>query len=223
MSTAYAPSQLPIAPRPILNELLSSWILRTAAANVISFAEFLAGLRLRYPETDEIYGRILDYAVPQATLRALSRFTRVPLTQLRKLDLNVRVPQISSASLLRFHGRQFAIGCPRGHSLRGRYAFCPLCLARQKRIHIQWDWCFATLIRCPVHQSMLLEGCIYCGEVDPFTFSLSGAPPVLLCRSCSANLVLSPNGLCVYPKATTSTSSISLIGQRFSESRHIVD
>jgi hypothetical protein len=178
-----APAQLPVAPRPHPDEVLSSWLLRTAAANAISLGELLDGLDLRYPEARH-FGGMLDYSVPEATLQALSHFTRVPLLRLRKLDLNVRVPQLNSALLLRFPDHEPS----RGHRLRVRYSFCQRCLIQQRRLHIRWDWCFAALLRCPVHRAALLDGCPHCGDVDSFNFSPREARTNLLCRSCSGDL-----------------------------------
>ena len=44
----HAPAQLPIAPRPISTELLSSWLLRVAAANQLPFSEFLDAFESQY-------------------------------------------------------------------------------------------------------------------------------------------------------------------------------
>jgi hypothetical protein len=179
MSALFAPAQLPIAPKPLADELLSSWLLHTAAANGVSLAELLDALRLGYPEAD-LFGQMLDYSVPEPTLRALSAFTRVCLMSLRNLDLSVRVQHLNSSLLLRFQGRELCIGCPRGHSRRVRYAFCARCLTQQKRLHIRWDWCFVALNRCAVHPTALLDGCPHCGDVDPLDFS---APVDALCPS----------------------------------------
>ena len=39
-SAAIAPVRLPFAPRPISTELLSSWLLRVAAANCVEYRSF---------------------------------------------------------------------------------------------------------------------------------------------------------------------------------------
>jgi hypothetical protein len=75
MSAAFAPAHLPAAPRPFPDELLSSWLLRLAAANAISLEELLSGLQWRYPHSQH-FGHPLDYAVPPETLQALSLFAR---------------------------------------------------------------------------------------------------------------------------------------------------
>ena len=188
MNTTVAPAQLSIAPRPLPDEVLSSWLLRTAAANATSLAELLDGLHLHYPDA-QIYGGMLDYSIPEVTLRALSHFTRVPLSKLCKLDLSVRIPHLNSGMLLRFRGsRELSQGCPRRCSQRVGYAFCPQCLTQQKRLHIRWDWCIAAFIRCSVHRSSLLDSCPHCGDVDSSSFSPIDERSPLLCRSCFGDL-----------------------------------
>ena len=188
MNIAFAPAQLPVAPRPLPDELISSWLLRTAAANGISLLDLLHAVRLRYPESLTPCA-VVDYAVPEVTLRVLSQFTRVPLTRIRKLDLSVRAPQLDPALLLRFHRYQLSIWCPRGRSWRLRYSFCPRCLAEDNVVHIRWDWCFAALSRCAVHWSALVDACTNCDTEDPLDLSQTQtAAPPFLCRSCHADL-----------------------------------
>lgn len=185
-----APRQLPIAPRPLRNELLSSWLLRTAAANAVSLRELLDALTMHYPDS-LVSNLSLDVAVPEVTLRSLSRFTRVPVSRLTPLDLKIRAPLINPALLLRFPHSQGAIFCPRGTSFRLRYAFCPQCIAQQKTLHIRWDWCLAAFVHCTLHRYPLLDACPSCGAVDPLRFT----PTTLfqfLCRCCSADLTRSP-------------------------------
>jgi hypothetical protein len=178
-----APRQLPFAPRPISTELLSSWLLRVAAANFIQLSELLAGFECRY-------GRVLttvpiDYCLPDAALTALSQFCRVPGKKIRALDLHQRAPNLNPALLLCFQNSSI---CPRCSPRRVRYTFCPLCLSDQQVIHVRWDWSVACLIRCAVHRTPLLDGCPACGEPDPLTFAGSELSPNRLCRSCSSDL-----------------------------------
>jgi hypothetical protein len=185
MSAAFAPAHLPAAPRPFPDELLSSWLLRLAAANAISLEELLSGLQWRYPHSQHL-GHLLDYAVPPETLQALSLFARVPYANLRRLDLGVRSRQLNPNVLLRF--QRASLRCPRSRVWRVRYAFCPQCLAEQEAPHIRWDWCFAALIHCVVHSATLWDACPACQELDPLTFSARDGAFPLRCRYCSVDL-----------------------------------
>jgi hypothetical protein len=46
----FVPKRLPFAPRPLAGELLSSWLERVAAANVLAVNELVEALWLRYGE-----------------------------------------------------------------------------------------------------------------------------------------------------------------------------
>ena len=81
MNVVVAPAQLPFAPRPYAAELLSSWLLRVAADNLVSLWELLNGF-------EERYGRVLsnipiDYAVPEGS--HLSLGTVLPFGTREKL------------------------------------------------------------------------------------------------------------------------------------------
>lgn len=84
-SFAYAPAQLPLAPRPIATELFSSWLLRVASANQVSLQELLAGFASRYGPV--FANDPIDYGVPEAAVVALARFCRVAPEKIRMLDL----------------------------------------------------------------------------------------------------------------------------------------
>ena len=186
----HAPAQLPIAPRPISTELLSSWLLRVAAANQIPLCELLDALESQHGSV--LTNDPFDYAVPRAAVKALSRFCRVAPRAVRMLDLRERLPRVASGTLLRFRNVGY---CPRHTRGRVRYSFCPSCLVEQKVIHVRWDWSLSCLIRCAVHRRPLLEGCPVCGEPDPLVFTVADSPSSLRCRSCDGNLVGSAPGV----------------------------
>ena len=184
MSFACAPAQLPIAPRPVPSELFSSWILRVASGNCISLRELFEAVESIYPEAHVIES--LDLSLPPSFLRALSRFCRVPVRTLQALDLRQRLPHLEKALLLRFSG-----GDPfssRRKECRVGYAFCPLCLASQDVVHVRWEWCFASVIRCSVHRIPLHLGCPVCGESDPLSFDSPELKTIRTCWACGASL-----------------------------------
>ena len=183
-----APAELPFAPRPYSTELLSSWLLRVAAANLVSLRELLEGFEGRYgPVLSNVP---IDYAISDAAVTALSQFCRVAPEKIRDLDLRQRAPHLSPALLLRY--QDVSLLCsPRGSLRRVRYAFCLLCLSAQRVIHVRWCWSLACLIRCAFHRTPLLNGCRACGEPDPLTFSGFDPSPIRLCRSCGGDLTAS--------------------------------
>lgn len=150
-----APAQLPLTPRPIPQELFSSWLLRVAAANCTTLDELLDGFEARYSCLPGLPS--LDFGLTPLFLQSISIFCRAPVARIRMLDLSQRLPHLGGALLLRFTGG--SVCCPRAKWRRLAYAFCPLCIAEQSIIHIRWEWCFACIARCSsaftVHHSSL--------------------------------------------------------------------
>jgi hypothetical protein len=91
MKTASAPSQLPFAPRPFINELFSSWMLRIADANCVSLQELMLGFQYLHPDVP--CPNSLDWGFSPAFLKVMPRFCRTPISTLHSLDLRTRLPQ----------------------------------------------------------------------------------------------------------------------------------
>ena len=186
MIEAIAPAQLPLAPRPLPTELVSSWLLRVAGANCVSLDELLHGFHSSYPTVP--YPESLDLGLQPSFLQAIARFCRVPIATIQALDLERRLPHLQKALLLRFPFCPRR--CSRLQAWRLGYAFCPLCIAQQPVVHIRWDWCFACIVRCAIHRTSSLHfGCPGCGEADPLSL---GSPLItaseLACQSCGHHL-----------------------------------
>src|SRR6266566_3510991 len=122
MKTASAPSQLPFAPRPFINELFSSWMLRIADANCVSLQELMLGFQCRHPDVP--CPNSLDWGFPPAFLKAMARFCRTPIGTVHSLDLQARLPQAENVLLLRFGA--VSDQCLRLHKNPLRHG-CPMC------------------------------------------------------------------------------------------------
>jgi len=186
MTGTHAPAQLPFVPRPLKTELFSSWLLRVAAENHVSINELISGFTSVYHHIPLPYS--LDRAIDRDFLRAFSQFSRVHFHTLNALDLDARLQRSGRAVLLRFPSSSKP--SPRRCDLRAGYAFCPLCIAQDSIIHVRWDWCFAGLIRCSVHDALLQLGCWVCEEPDPLIFGAIQTMPSHACRSCGIDLTL---------------------------------
>ena len=135
MKTASAPFQLPFAPRPLINELFSSWMLRVADANCVSLQELMLGFQCRHPDVP--CPNSLDWGLPTAFLQAMASFCRTPIATLRSLDLRVRLPQVERALVLRF--KVVSDRCLQLREERVGYAYCPTCISRQAYVHVHWN------------------------------------------------------------------------------------
>jgi TniQ protein len=180
-----APGQLPFAPRPIRGEVLSSWLMRVAAANLVQLVDLLEALETHHGQV--LASDLLDYSIPEKAVTALSKFCRISRQAVRDMDIRRRAPQLDAVQLMRYEdGPRARSSCLRHR--RVRYTFCPLCLVKQRVIHTRWDWSVACITLCDVHQTPLLDECPACGETDPLSFSGVDLPPDVICRSCYKDL-----------------------------------
>jgi hypothetical protein len=180
-----APPQLPFAPRPIRGEVLSSWLMRVAAANLVQLADLLEALETHHGQV--LASDLLDYSIPGKAVSALSKFCRIPPRAVWDMDIRRRAPHLDAVQLMRYEDDPL-FRCSRFRLRRVRYAFCPLCIVKQRVIHTQWDWCVACITLCDIHRTPLLDECPACGETDPLSFSGVDLPPNLICRSCYKDL-----------------------------------
>src|ERR1700736_266433 len=63
---SFVPEVLPIAPRPIAGELISSWLLRVALANGLTLAQLVQGIEARFPEVLLRRAFVDDQLLPSA-------------------------------------------------------------------------------------------------------------------------------------------------------------
>jgi hypothetical protein len=198
-----APAQLPFVPRPTPGEVLSSWLMRVAASNLVQLADLLEALETHHGRV--LASGLLDYSIPEKAVTALSKFCRTSPQAVRDMDIRRRAPQLDAVQLMRYEDDPL-FRCSRLSARRVRYAFCPLCLAKERVIHTRWDWSVACITLCGVHRTPLLDECPACGETDPLSFSGVDLRLDVICRSCYRDLA------CNWPRS-------ELAG----ETRHAVD
>jgi hypothetical protein len=164
-------------------ELLSSWLLRVAAANLLVLSELLQGFESRY---DRLLPSPIDHSLSEEAITALSKFLRVPAKRIRSLDLRQRAPHLQPGFLLRYeHDWRLDPHCT---GRRVRYSYCRLCIREQSVLFARWDWSVAFLIRCAIHRVVLEEACQMCGDPDPLIFTTLESAPNTCCRSCGNDL-----------------------------------
>jgi hypothetical protein len=123
MSVVVAPAELPFAPRPYSDELLSSWLLRVAAANLVSLRELLHGFEDRYGPV--LTNVPIDYAISEAAVTALAKLCRVAPEKIHTLDLRFRATHLNPELLLRYPQNPALFWCPRSSLRRGRRWIAP--------------------------------------------------------------------------------------------------
>lgn len=189
---AFVPEALPLAPRPIGGELLSSWLLRVAFANGLTLAQLADAIESRFPEVS-LQSTFLDERLSPPARAALAKFIRVPEADVKALELSQRFPRLPPEWVLR--PANGLLGSPdRLAQRRARYAFCPLCLQEMARATqtawIRSEWACALHTHCVRHRLPLLERCAVCLIEGPVLPGLSGplAPPC--CWNCGSSLLL---------------------------------
>jgi TniQ len=152
---AFVPEALPLAPRPIPGELISSWLLRVSFANGLTLAQLIEAIETRFPGISLQRAFIDDELSPRAR-SAIAKFLRVPEGKVKAQELAQRFPMLPQEWILRptewepSARERFAQG-------RARYAFCPLCLQemifRARTVWIRSEWAFVFQTHCPRHRA----------------------------------------------------------------------
>ena len=123
---AFVPEVLPIAPRPIPGELISSWLLRVSFANGLTLPQLIEAIETRFPGLSLRSAFIDDRLSPGARF-ALAKFMRLPEDKVKAHELAQQFPMLPPEWILR--PTECDPGSPdRFAQGRARYAFCPLCL-----------------------------------------------------------------------------------------------
>jgi TniQ len=192
-SGSWAPRQLPLVTRPIPGELISSWLLRTAAKNAISLEELWAGLFLAYPEVHP-KSTSLDDQLPDDVRAALARFCRQDPESILPLEIRQQFPAVPRDLFLAY--RQDLKVAGRQIHLRARYEFCLECLREFSEAGqpacIPALWSLAPLTFCHQHGRPLLSSCPACSAQDPLLFPVLPRDALFRCRQCRADLTRLP-------------------------------
>jgi hypothetical protein len=91
---SFVPEVLPIAPRPIAGELISSWLLRVSFANSLTLAELVQGIEARFPEVP-LRGAFIDEQLSPCARSALAKFLRVTEHEIEALELRQQFPNLT--------------------------------------------------------------------------------------------------------------------------------
>jgi hypothetical protein len=182
------PPYLPVAPRPLAGELLSSWLGRLAAANALSFEELLEALRVRLAPSRaaSFYPGRLDYGCSRPLTQALATLSRWPAERIAALDLKRRFGALG----LRWLNHDVSPFSHAKHRAQVLPSYCAECLREQtlrgEPAHLRAEWALAFLTHCPQHRGLLQFCCPDCRELDTMGWALGrGQPPTSGCRRCA--------------------------------------
>lgn len=184
---------LPLRPRPLGGELLSSWVQRLAHANL----QRLTYLTRQLTGTSDIWSHDPDRHLRPAFGEALSAATSVPLSLIEGLTLGGYVGRVVPSLPLRAPVRWIMPLNKRGYArVRPGVAYCPACLGSVSP-HVPRLWRLSFLTCCREHGVQLRDRCPACEA--PFAplrndlgrgqdWSLQPELPFSFCPDCGHDL-----------------------------------
>lgn len=190
---------LPAHPKPLPDELLTSWITRLARDNGLKLQTFCEHV---FGKSYQLWNRDIDRAPPDWLLDVLSLRTGTPRRTVAQTTL------LSYEN--RLYRRRHAAGqlrwiLPAGiyHRTRRRFGvqFCPSCLRADREPYFRKQWRVAALTVCPQHRGLLHDRCPNCAAAVAFHRHELGRPAVTdagaicLCHACKFDL----RGACLQP------------------------
>ena len=182
----------PIHPQPYPDELLSSWLVRTAHANGLKVQTFC---HLEFNQRYEVWNRDIDRLAPDWLLHTIQ--TKTGLSRKRILNTTLlayqgklydnyraagQLPWITTLQI--YHRKR------RGHGLQ----FCPQCLAEDDEPYFRKSWRTTLHTFCPQHMILMHDRCPACGEGIAFHRQELGKSngfqfdPLNICWQCQFDL-----------------------------------
>jgi transcription elongation factor Elf1 len=152
---------LPAHPKPLPNEVLSSWFARVAEANAVK-QHTLAAMRLG--ATKPPWSWSLDLKGGEWFLQKLCEATGTALANGEKTTLfdysGVVFPQRQQGGRVPW---VLPTRVPLSNFLTEGIQFCPTCLSEGALPYFRRQWRLAFFTYCPVHNELMFEACPSCG------------------------------------------------------------
>lgn len=174
----------PVHPKPLPDELLSSWLTRIASSNGLKLQTFCDRV---FGKERQLWNRDIDRLAPEWLLASLAQHTGTPLNRVRETALDIYRDRLYRE---RPPAGQLRWILPAGvyHRKRRRFGlqFCPQCLFEDNEPYFRTCWRVAALMFCPEHKVYLHDRCPACGVPIAFHRRELGRPTVIdpgpLCR-----------------------------------------
>ncbi len=157
-----AASKFPIRPLPLEDELLSSWLVRTAYLHHTDPSTFL---NLHFPEYGrELWERDLDLYCDGSLVKRLAEKTGFPEEIIYKMTLNSYEGWLSE-EIYPNNRNTFIIPIHRRSRNVRQFAqrLCPMCLKEDKQLYLRKKWRLFFSTACVKHNCFLIDKCQECG------------------------------------------------------------
>lgn len=180
----------PAHPKPLQDEILSSWIVRVANENGIKLETLT---RMLFGPDLTPWNRDVDRSAPDWLLHALSQHTGIYYEELLRTTLEFYQGRLFSRR--RFSGQlRWILTVHNNGTKRQAFGqqFCPECLATDAVPYFRKQWRVALFTYCPMHQVELLDACRACGAQvvhyrGDFGREQKDARPMHVCHACGAD------------------------------------
>lgn len=177
----------PAHPRPFLDELLTSWIVRVAEANGVRLQPLCWML---FGNARSPWNRDADRSAPSWLISAMSRHTGVDYWDVYRTTLTTYRGRLYAKR--RASGHLFWVLPTRSYGMTREgfgMQFCPECLATDPVPYFRKHWRLALFTFCPIHDVQLYDACPACGLPvmyyrRDFGKELTEAGPICACYAC---------------------------------------
>jgi TniQ len=151
---------LPCRPKPLPDELFSSWLIRLASTYCMQFCDFLQMLGL----AQHLHNSDIDRIASASLVRSVCKVTGTdPIVG--RATLLTHLTSVVHNDKLRIDTPEWPWLIPIGRSHRSGaiagFQFCPLCLSSSEP-YFRWQWRIAFVCCCPVHRVLLVDRCPEC-------------------------------------------------------------
>lgn len=181
---------LPCRPKPLHDELLSSWLIRVAHGNGMKLQSFC---HMMWPGR-AIWNRDCDRCADAELVTSLAEITGTPLRRAQQTLLSAFSGSLFRA-LVRTGNTPWMMPLGVHHRIRHRHGlqYCPQCLANGEP-YFRRSWRLSLYTVCPEHRRTLLDGCPHCSQpVHPHRAEMGDCRrqqplPRTICSYCRCDL-----------------------------------
>jgi hypothetical protein len=151
----------PVHPQPLPDELLTSWLIRTAHGNGMKLQRLLdVAVGRNMPTLNRDY----DRSAPYAHLEQYAELTGIGVQRLAECTLrSASGTFVDEVNIVSNSPWILVIGVHhRKRKLFGQQ-YCPACLATDFTPHFRRSWRFAFYVECHIHHIAMCDACWACG------------------------------------------------------------
>ena len=187
---AYLSRPIPCRPKPLDDELFSSWVLRLALHSGMKPQSFC---QMMWPGKP-FWNRSLDRSADSIVMTSLSTLTATPMDMLQN-TLLTSFEGTLFPKLVRNGNTRWILPLAIYHRkhLRSGLSFCPRCL-EEREPYFRRSWRLSLFTVCEQHRCVLYDECSFCRTpVQPHRIEMGNRMPytnkgLYLCTSCGGDL-----------------------------------